>query len=249
MLQGKNLKVKPSWISAYMPLDACNVVKAQWCYHSFQKEKNMMRRIQGLLLILTLTLCFVLTNHTFAQPQNPLPLATSPEAKRESLQHRVQFQLLVGSNGISDKLEFPSTLESIVKQLKLSLPFKSYRLIATYLYNVADGSNLEVSDVTYAPFEAGSGLAPKFYNFAVSNIKSNSNIETVHLSRLKFELQQRIFTENKLSENDKAAKPVFNMVSTGISTELNVRVGVPTVVGTTTSALSDGVLVLIVTVN
>ncbi len=67
--------------------------------------------------------------------------------------------MLVASNNPNAKTDYPASLEAVVKQLKSSLPFKTHRLIATYIYNVADGSALEVSDVTYAAFEPGSGLS------------------------------------------------------------------------------------------
>jgi len=38
-------------------------------------------------------------------------------------------------------------------------------------------------------------------------------------------------------------------VGTGITTDLNLRDEVPTIVGTITNALSEGVLVLVITVN
>jgi len=129
-------------------------------------------------------LLLALTSMTFAQTQSPQ--TTSPEGKREGIQHKVQLQFLVTSNKVNDRSEFPSALEPVVKQLKLSSGFKSHWLVATYIYSVAEGASLEVSDVTYAPFESGGGLVPKFFSFAVSDIKSNPALETLYISRLKF---------------------------------------------------------------
>ncbi len=191
-------------------------------------------------------LLLALTSMTFAQTQSPQ--TTSPEGKREGIQHKVQLQFLVTSNKVNDRSEFPSALEPVVKQLKLSSGFKSHWLVATYIYSVAEGASLEVNDVTYAPFESGGGLVPKFFSFAVSDIKSNPALETLYISRLKFQMRQRIFTEKTQGEDTKSTRLVFDTGTSGISTDLTVHAGAATLVGTTTSALSDGVLALIVTV-
>jgi hypothetical protein len=181
-----------------------------------------------------------------AQAQNSA--LTSSDAQRGEIGHRVQVQLLVASNIVTAKTNYPASLEAVVKQLKSSLPFKTHYLIATYIYNVADSSTLDVSDVTYAAFEPGEGLTPTFLNLGLSGIKLNANSDSTHISRFKFEARKRIFIQYAQGEGS-AAKSVSDSVGTGITTELNVHEGVPTIVGTITSALSDGVLVLVITIN
>jgi hypothetical protein len=68
------------------------------------------------------------------------------------------------------------------------------------------------------------------------------------MSRFRFEVRKRIFIRNEQGEGN-TAKPVFESVGTGVTTELNVSEGVPTIVAATAGALSDGVLVLVITVN
>lgn len=190
-------------------------------------------------------LLLALTSMTFAQ--TPSPQTTSPEGKREGSQHKVQLQFLVTSNRVNDRSEFPSALEPVVKQLKLASGFKYHWLVATYIYTVAEGASLEVNDVTYAPFESG-GVVPKFFSFAVSDIKSNPTLGTFYISRLKFQMRQRIFIGKTQGEVTESTRLVFDTGTSGISTDLTVHAGAATLVGTTTSALSDGVLALIVTV-
>ena len=205
--------------------------------------RHMLSRSLPLMLFV---LCFGSAQAFVAQAQTPAqPSAT---ARRSDAEHNVQLQLLVASTPIHTKTDYPSSLETVVRQLKTSLPYKAHRVVATYLYNVADGSNLEVNDVTYAAFENGSGLAPTFFTVGMEGVKLNTGGNSVRISKFRFESRKRIFTENALLDGN-TTRPVFNTVSTGISTELNLSEGVPTIVGTTTSALSDGVLVLVLTVN
>lgn len=202
------------------------------------------KRYQLLLLI---TLLLSSSSLILAQAQNSG--SQSSETKRNDVEHRIQIQLLVASNTATVQTDYPSSIETVVKQLKSSLPFKNHRLVATYIYNVIDSSRVDVNDVTYTPFEPGGGLMPTFLKFSIAGIKLNPSGNSVHIARFNFEATKRIFTENIQVDGSNATRPVYNSVATGISTELNVSEGVPTIVGTMTSGLSDGVLVVVVTVN
>jgi len=206
----------------------------------------MKRSLCRALWIFIFALCITSFDPLVAHAQNPSP--TSPEAKRGDITHRVQVQLLVASNAANAKSDYTASLEAVVKQLKSSLPFKNHYLVASYLYNVADGTSLEVHDVTYAAFEHGTGLSPTFFNLTISGIKLNASGDSVHISRFRFDARKRIFMQNAQEEGG-PAKPVFESLPMGITTELNASGGVPTLVGTTSSGLSDGVLVVVITVN
>ncbi|HWT03420.1 MAG TPA: hypothetical protein VN256_24435 [Pyrinomonadaceae bacterium] len=199
-----------------------------------------------ILRLVLLALCLCSAGPVAAQTQTPAP-ATS-QARRGVTGYRVQVQLLVASNLVNIKTDYPASLESVVRQLKSSLPFKNHRLITTYIYNVADGSALDVRDVTYAEFEPGGGVAPTFLNLAVANIRLNADTDSLHISRFGFEARKRIFLHSLPGEGG-ANKSVSETVGMGFSTELNVTEGVPTVVGTPANALSDGVLAVVLTVN
>lgn len=200
--------------------------------------------LSGLLLIILVASC---SSPSAAQTQNSKP--TSSEIEHGEIGYQVQLQLLIASNIATAKTDYPPSLEAVVKQLNSSLPFKHHSLVATYLYNVAEASSLEVSDVTYAAFEPGGGLAPTFLNLSISGIKLNANSDTIHLTRFRFDIRKRIFIQKGQSEGDNSARPTYDSVVTGITTEINVRPGIPTIVGTITNALSDGVLVVVLTIK
>jgi hypothetical protein len=190
-----------------------------------------------------------LSSPGLAVAQSQTPGLTSPVAKRGEIEHRVQIQLLVASNAANAKTDYPASLEAVVKQLKSSLAFKSHRLVASYIYNVADGSDLAVSDVTYAAFELGGVATPTFLSFGVEGIKLNADDDSIHISKFRFEERKRIYIGMMQTEGSSTARPVVDSVSTGINTVLNVRAGLPTIVGTTASGFSDGVLVVVITIN
>jgi hypothetical protein len=198
------------------------------------------------------------SSSTFAQSQNAVTQSANAAATPappsaaglEGVQHKVQLQLIVASNAAQAKTDLPSALETAVKQLKGSMPFKNHRLIATYIYNIADGGSLSVNDTTYASFEMESGTpVPAVYTFDVLGIKSVLNGESVRISRLRFELRRRLVLEPARNDGINTVAPKFDSANSGITTELSVRSGIPTIVGTVTSGLSDGVLVLVVTVD
>ena len=190
--------------------------------------------------------CMYLTSSIAAQ----ITSSTSSDVKRSEAEYQVKLQLLIASNIVTAKTDYPPFLETIVKQLKSSLPFKSHRLYATYLFNVAENGCLKVTDVTYAPYESSEGgsLDATFLELEVSGIKLNADGKSVHISKFKFGERKRIFIGSEPG-SDNQTKSITNTVGTGIETELNFRENVPKMVGTTTSALSDGVLVIILTVT
>lgn len=201
----------------------------------------MKRNLRQPLWLAVFALFLFSSNQIAAQSQNPKP--TSAEAKNDQVTHRVQVQLLVASN-IADpktKRDYPTSLEAVVKELKSLLPFKKHYLVASYFYHVADQSSLEVHDVTYAPFEELGALHPVFFDLGISGIKLNTNNDSVRVLRFRFDARQRIALG--------PTPPLVETVGTGITTDLNLSTGVPTIVGTITNALSDGVLVLVITVN
>ncbi len=204
----------------------------------------MKFNLNSLSFVFLIVLCLGLPSSGVAQTS----LSVSSDVKRGEIEYQVKLQLLVASNIVNAKTDYPPDLETIVKQLKSSLPFKSHRLYATYLYNVADNGNLKVNDVTYASYESGGGLAATFFDLQVSGIKLNANGNSVHISKFKFEVRKNIFIGAELGNNNEK-KYNMNMVGTGIDTELNIKENVPNIVGTTTSALSDGVLVIVITVT
>ena len=196
----------------------------------------MKRNLRQSLWIIIFALCSSSSHQIAAQTQNPRP----PEANRGDITHMVQLQFLVASNSANPKTrtDYPASLEAVIKQLKP--PFKKHYLVATYLYNVADSSGLDVHDVTYAQFEEGGGLHPMFFDFRIAGIQLNTN-DSVHVPRFIFEARQRMALGN--------TPPLSDTVTTGMNTALNLRYGVPTIVGTITNGLSEAELVLVITVN
>ncbi len=174
--------------------------------------------------------------------------SVSSDRKQDEIEHRVQIQILIASNILDAKNDYPQGLEPVVKQIKSLLPFKSHHLYATYFYNVADKGNLKVSDVTYKPYGNDGGLSATFFSLEALGVKLNTNGNSTHISKFRFEERKNIFLGRERANNNEI-KTIADTIGTGIDTELNVKEGVPTIVGTTTSGLSDGVLIIVITLT
>src|ERR1043166_1315481 len=56
-----------------------------------------------------------------------------------------QLYLIVGTNQDVDDAKLPASLDSVVKQLRATLPFKNYRLAATLINRVKNQGRLDLS--------------------------------------------------------------------------------------------------------
>ena len=75
-------------------------------------------------------------------PQTP---ARQTETKDDETNLDTQLFLLVGSNQDVGDPNLPASLDSVVKQLRATLPFKNYRLAATLLNRVKNEGRLDLS--------------------------------------------------------------------------------------------------------
>jgi hypothetical protein len=177
----------------------------------------------------------------------------APNSKQDQTNHEVQLFLLSASNGAGQPNNVPKTLEGVVRQLNASLPFADYRLAATFINRVKDGGALEVRGVSGAPFTAPSPntLTPTFYNFRLGGVKLGedaSGLKFVQIPNFNFGLKYPVQTAT--TRDDKGQSfPVIQYEDTGITTQMSVREGEPTVVGTITTGRPEEIFVLVVTIK
>ena len=196
-------------------------------------------------------ICLVLLSFVVALAQNsssPVP----PQTARVSCD--LQLQLLLASNDGRSKGNLPPTLEPTVRQLKSSLSFTNYRVVATFLNRIRDGGTLEAKGIlpsgTFAPDPANS-TSPIFYEFTLFGVKldTDTSEQLVQINRLRFGLQVPIVSGTSRNEGSSTGFPAINYNPVGLTTEVNFREGVPTVVGTISANRQDEMLVLIVSVK
>jgi hypothetical protein len=180
--------------------------------------------------------------------------AQSAEAKRDEVNHDVQLYLLAASNAAGDGSGVPQSVEGALRQLRAALPFSNYRLATTFLNRVKDGGNLEVSGVGGSPLTTGTAnsVSPTFFNFSLINVRLFTSAEGqpfIQVAKLRFGLKVPIQTATVSGEAGKGGYPVVQYQDTGITTELSVREGTPTVVGTLAASQPYESFILVVTLK
>jgi len=160
-----------------------------------------------------------------------------------------QLYLLVATNQDVADAKLPPALESVVKQLRASLPFKNYRLAATLINRVKNNSRLNLKWIggPLAASGAVSDTNPSFNEFKVNNVKlvrDAGNQRLVRMEGFGFGVRIPITTTAAVASNAPLA-PVINYESTGLNTDISMREGEPVVVGTLNIGPSGDAIILV----
>ena len=83
-----------------------------------------------LFTFLILTLAF---SNQQASAQTSQPAQKEKDTKDDETNLDTQLYLLIATNSTVDDGKLPAVLDSVIKQLRSSLPFKNYRLAATLI--------------------------------------------------------------------------------------------------------------------
>ena len=172
---------------------------------------------------------------------------------RGNANHEVQLHLLVTSAAQEDGPAVPRALEGVVRQLRASLPPSEYRLAATFINRVKDGGQLEVKSAGGAPFShaTANSMTPTFFQFLLSDVKLDEEQGVVNIRGFRLGLKVPVQTGAVGGGGDKSAPsyPVIQYEDTGITTQLSVREGEPTLVGTLSTRRPGQLFVLVITVR
>jgi hypothetical protein len=160
-----------------------------------------------------------------------------------------QLYLLVATNQDVDDAKLPAALESVVKQLRASLPIKNYRLAATLINRVKNNGRLNLKWIggPLVPSGAVSATSPSFNEFKVNNVKlvkDARNQQLVRMDGFGFGVRIPIITTSTVASNGPMA-PVINYESTGLNTDISMREGEPVVVGTLNIGPSGDAIILV----
>jgi len=160
-----------------------------------------------------------------------------------------QLYLLVATNQDVDDVKLPAALESVVKQLRASLPFKNYRLAATLINRVKNNGRLNLKWIggPLVPSGAVSATSPSFNEFKVNNVKlvkDARNQDLVRMDGFGFGVRIPIITTSTVASNGPVA-PVINYESTGLNTDISMREGEAVVVGTLNIGPSGDAIILV----
>lgn len=187
-------------------------------------------------------------------PQTP---ARQTENRDEETNLDTQLFLLVGSNQDVADSNLPASLDSVVKQLRASLPFKNYRLAATLLNRVKNEGRLDVSWIG-GPLASTAGtsptLTPSFSNFIVRQVRlvrTSDGKLMVQMQGFNFGARVPIQTGQMASNNPpgvfpSGGFPAINYERTGVATDISLPEGEPVVVGTLNVGPSGDAIILVV---
>jgi hypothetical protein len=176
------------------------------------------------------------------------------EAPRGEINYEVQLHLLVTAEGAEGAAKVPQGLDGVVRQLKSSLPAADYRLAATFINRVRDGGRFDVKTVGGYPFAAPSStpLTPAFFQFLLNGIKLADEQSGGGLINVQdFRLGLKVPIQTASVSNDKAGQgyPVIQYEDTGINTQMSVREGEPTLVGTLNTSRPGQLFALVITIK
>jgi hypothetical protein len=176
--------------------------------------------------------------------------STQTENKEDQVNLQTQLYMIVGSNqDAAGDSKIPATLEPVIKELRASLPFKSYRLAAVLVNRVKNEGKLEVSwiGVPYATIlDAPTAMSRSSYRVRQVKLTTNSEGQSmVQLAGFSFGAQIVVPTGGPVASNN-ATPPAFNYEGTNLNTDISVREGEPVVVGTLNAGPSGDAIILVV---
>jgi hypothetical protein len=206
-----------------------------------RKSKCVFSLVAGVLFVVCLSSLRALGQGS--KPPEPL-------VRADRTNYEIHLQLLVAANEAGERTNLPRFLEQTIKQLKSSFSFTNYRLAATFVNRVKDGGTLEsrglIPSNVFTP--ANTSPAPQaFYEFTLTKIKADDDLVHIDISHLRFGLQIPVITGMVRGEGNAPATPLINYQPASINTEINIREGTPTIVGTLNTSRSDQVLILVIT--
>jgi hypothetical protein len=199
-------------------------------------------KIKTFLTVMLLVLCVAASRNVQAQ-------TTADPADEANLD--TQLYLIVGTNQDVDDAKLPASLDTVVKQLRATMPFKNYRLAATLINRVKNQGRLSLSWIggpLASPTAAASNVTPSFSQFNVREVKLLRNPENqpvVQMLGFNFGARVPIQTPGGIAANG-AVAPTVAYEPTGVSTDISMREAEPVIVGTLNIGPSGDAIILVV---
>jgi len=218
---------------------------------TFEGELSLMNS-KRLLKFVAFVACLILISFSAAgvRAQATASAATNQQDNASSeINLDTQMYLIVGTNQQVEDPRLPASLDSVIKQLRATLPFKNYRLAATLINRVQNESRFELSWIggPLANSSPSMPATPSFSQFKVRNVKLTRNSEGQQIVQMNgFNFGARIPIQTGAAVASTSAAPVFNYENTGLATDISMREGEPVIVGTLNVGPSGDAIILVV---
>lgn len=191
--------------------------------------RSVLTLMFGLMLLLSYS-----AQQAHAQQKKVLA-ALSNAPVEENVNLDIEIYLLAAADTSAEGGKLPNRLEPVVRQLRTSLPFDSYRLTATMLNRMKNGGKLNVKGVGVTPFSKIVAPAPLFSEYSVHSVTLKNDAtgqSIVELVGFRFGAKIPIQTSSPAAAEKGASVPIVQYENTGIYTDFSMREGEPVVVGT-----------------
>jgi hypothetical protein len=199
----------------------------------------------GVLLMLT----SVASLHAYAQTENSSP-APAKARTENAIGLEVQLHLLVATKSpTGDEEKLPASFDAVIKQLRSTFNFKSYRLAATLLNRVKNNGRLSLrwAGNQLLQTSAATNATPGFNEFRIEKVRliqDEAGRDMVEMNDFNFGARIPIQIPSVASNGNTAS--TISYENTGITTDITVREGEPTVVGTLNVGPSGDALIIVV---
>jgi hypothetical protein len=218
---------------------------------SEENTKMASQKIYRLMLIVTLMVTGALASSGKALAQTEQTSQASSRVKSDDASGlEVQLHLIVArktADGEDEKL--PPAFDAVVRQLKSTFSFKSYRLATTLLNRVRNGGRLSLRWVgsPLLASAAATATTPGFNEFNVQGVKlfqDENGRDVVQMTNFNFGTRIPIQTSSVATTG--GSTPIVQYENTGITTDISMREGEPTIVGTLNVGPSGDALIIVV---
>jgi hypothetical protein len=212
---------------------------------------NLSRTSARILFALLLTVLSIGGRQVLAQSSSDTTQqSVQAEKKDDETNLDTQLYLLVATNQDVDDAKMPASLESVIKQLRASLPFKNYRLAATLINRVKNDGRLSLRWVGGPMMGSAAAFSatPSFNEFhvnAVKLVRDAAGQQLVKMDGFGFGTRIPIQTGTTLASNGPQAAPIINYESTGLNTDISMREGEAVIVGTLNVGPSGDAIILV----
>lgn len=204
----------------------------------------------ALLLALACTL-FASAAARAQDPDAPRPGVPA----RAEVNHEVVIHLLVTAEGAEGAPRVPQSLDGVVRQLKSALPPSDFRLASTFVYRVRDGARFSVKTAGGGPPGAAPApppLPPTVFEIALEGVKlidPASAQPSINIQQFRLNMRVPIQTASVKNDKGEGSYPVIQYEDMGLSTQLGVREGEPTLVGTLNSSRPGQLFAIVITIR
>jgi hypothetical protein len=216
---------------------------------------NPSRISARIVFAVLLTILSINGRDALAQTAADAPAKSTRAEKRDDETNLdTQLYLLVATNQDVADAKLPPALDSVVKQLRASLPFKNYQLAATLINRVKNDGRLNLRWVggPMMASAAASNGTPSFNEFRVNTVKlvgDPAGRLSVLMDGFAFGTRIPIQTGTTIAANGPQMAPIINYESTGLNTDISMREGEPVIVGTLNVGPSGDAIILVMAVR